>query len=1044
MIKRIFAILILAVAFSGTLLAQDTIPESSEFDMLISKSRKMIRTKPNMALELAAQARQMAELQGDSAMIAMSYKMLGNCYYQTRVYYQAMELQFRAFDIYSNMGLTEDMASCMVDISRIYCAQEVNNLAESYCIKAIEICQQGHYPETMADALTALGRASLFTNLDLAMPNLQQAKRIYDSIPVLDKSMELNFYMARVYSKLGVSDSALNMLDASLEYYATTHDSCNLARTYHALGDVYSNDGDVTKALSYYNTAIAKFTENEMLHDAHVCILKVARLKMDSKDYAQALQLAMKVYQEVQLEEALRGNSEIMLKHRACRIIYLSHNNMGNSELALKYCERFAQTGDSVFLIKSQEQFSEFLVGMESQQKQKEIEMIQVNAEKELLMVEKKVYNRNLALLIIVILLVVAMVVIYYRRFKEKVRNNTSLTLANTRMEQEIKERKIAETELRNSEERYRILFRKTPVGIVQFNDRFIITAINERCNQIFGIKKNLEGKDVYSLVPQKYFEGFNSDQNADETNQSDIKHEIKMDTPSGEVTVSVTLKPYLYNTGTEVEKGGIMIVEDITERLKAEVNTNIFNAASNNIISLMPDAIFLLDSNANYLFARVPHLPVASQNAYIGKNIREMVAPELLLPFLVAFNSVRKTGEPQYAEFQPDDNMPNVYHEAQFTLVEDGRVLVTIRDISRQKIQETKLKTAKNNAESGSKAKSEFILGMTTEIKPPLETILRNCEHVVARVQDVELSKLLKEVLNSALFVNETFTDILKLTEVEAVEKHKYTRMVNPVNVATDVFNIFKSRADEKKLEYTFVCGDNVPSKLMIDEVRLRQILFNIISNGIKYTEKGSVKLELLSQPVSDGAVNITFRITDTGVGLTQEQKESIFSATNGKKGMSLTKKMADVIKANLWVDSQEGKGSVFTFQIPDVMTDVKKKTQVEAAPEQVASSSKTVAQSRKKNTDAMREYISVLKYAVIPEFKSMKNEISFGVLMDFVNRFREQSVHYHIDKGTQIADELLADIKNYDIQNITMNIRKLETYIVTSINELQGDTKQ
>ncbi|MCQ2249482.1 MAG: PAS domain S-box protein [Bacteroidales bacterium] len=1038
------AILILTAGAASAQTGPDdgeyTANSDSLFEQLIENSRSCISNQPFGALEYAAQAKMMAEQANDSLRMAQSYRMLADCYYHTRIYYLAMEMYFKAYEIFSATKQEDMVAECLVGVAKTYYAQEVFELAEEYCMKAIDVCKVYNCDEAMADALATLGQVSIVTNEDVAIPNMKEAKRIYDSLDIVDKSININISLARAYTQLDMADTALNILESILEKYVINGSQSNIARTYLALGDTYYSINDKGKAGIYYKNALKKFYESNLIHDALVCRNRMARMQYRNADYQQALDNALTVLKEAQLEEVQHGTEEIMIKHRACYIIYNIYKNSGNNELALKYCEQFAETGDSIYLLKKQEQFSEFQISMESQQKQKEIEMIQKNTENDMLKLEKKAYTRNTISLIVIVILVIVVVIVYYRRYKEKERNNTTLAFTNQRMEQEIQERKIAENELRNSEEKYRLLFRKTPMGIIQFNDKYIITAINERLSEIMGLKnKKVAGQDVFSIIPQKAMEGYSIQNDTTDENSKMFKKEAKVNTPNGEVYLSLSIKSYLYNSGTDVEKGGIMIVEDITERKKASEHELIYNAASNNIINILPESVYLLDNKGNYIFARIPHLPVSEQNAYIGKNMRQMLRPDVLLPFLVAFNTVRKTGEEQFAEYQEEDTPDcKQTNEARFVATDDDKVLVIVRDISRQKNQENKLKSAKNTAESGSKAKSEFILGMTTEIKQPLENILKNCEQLVASSPDNEQSAKLKEVLNTALFVNETFTDVLKLTEVEAGKKALSTRLVNPVTLASDVFEIFRSRANEKKLSYEFHTEGNIPQQLQLDEVRVRQILFNIISNGIKYTEKGGVKLSISCTEPENGKGSLAFTVADTGVGLSEMQTANLFTG-NGKSGLILAKKMADNLKGSLSVKSEVGKGSEFTFALPIARADheiIKKES-----PASTAHAHTGEKTSRKKNTDSMREYISVLKYAVVPEFNNMKNDMSFASLTEFINKFKEQSQHYHIDKGTEIADELLSNIQNYDISNITMNIRKLETYIHNSIQELQGE---
>ncbi len=1017
----------------------DDLLDDASFQNLIAQSKELCKNQPFSALELAAQAKSKAENAHDSLAMGIAYNTLGECYFQTRVYYMAMESYFKSFEIYTRLNEAAKTAECLVDIAKTYHAQEVFDLGEQYCIKAIKLSQEYQCDEALADALSTLGQISIFTNEEASIGYMMQAKRIFDSLGIGHKSIDINIHLARAYTHIDLPDSALNLLDLNLENYIKEDDNASMARTYMALGDTYFSTGEFAKASTYYNLALKLFQSCKMVHDALVCRNKLARLQYRNKDYSAALENSLIALQDAQMEEVQHGTEEVMIKHRACYFIYNIYKMRGEKDLALQYCERFAETGDSIYTIKKQEQFTEFQISLESQQREKEMEMMEMTHENEMLQIAKKAYTRSVILLIVVIILVIAMVILYYHRYKEKLQNNTTLALNNTRMEQEIQERKIAENELRASEEKYHLLFNKTPMGIVQFNDKFIITAVNEGFGHIMKLKnKNIVGQDLYSVIPQKAFEGYDPSKDTDSDNIAKMfKKEIKVNTPSGEVFISVSIKSYRYHTGTNLENGGIMIVEDITERKIADEHKQIYNTASNDIINILPESVFLLDGKGNYLFARIPNLPVNEQNAYIGKNMREVLRPDILLPYLVAFNTVRKTGEEQYAEYQEeDDPQCQVFNEARFVSCDGDKVLVVVRDISRQKIAENKLKRAKNSAESGSKAKSEFILGMTTEIKSPLEHILRSCEELVANSPDNENSGKLKDVLNTALFVNETFTDVLKLTEVEAGNKLS-EKTINPVSLARDVFEIFRTRAEEKKLQYTFVADSNVPAKVHIEEVRIRQIIFNLLSNAVKYTQHGTVALRLQTEQTAEAGIRIKFAVSDTGTGLSDEQKASLFGNAGAKTGLALARKMADQLGGTISVESQTGKGSVFTFTMP-----IAKSQEMEAEkPSASVDSPRVDKPSRKKSSDSMREYISVLKFAVIPEYKNMKSDMSFDTLTQFVTKFKEQSAHYHIDKGVEIANEILTNIHNYDITNITINIRKLETYIHTSIKELQGE---
>jgi len=1062
-IKKILSLLILSLCLTEISFAQNDNAEESAFtsvqkdslqavfDSLVAQYNKTILSEPYVALEYCAQAQQTALQTQDSFNIALAYRNIGNGYYQTRIYYLAMEMQFKAFDIYSHYGRKEDIAACLLDISKTYYAQQVYDMAEEYCLKVIEICRLNNLPELRAEALLILGRITLVSDEDEAVEDMLLAKHIYDSLGLKEKSIEINIHLANAYTYMDESDSAFKLLKINLDEYKDDANKVNLARTYQAYGTAYESIKETSKATSYYNTAIDIFNECKVSHEALLVRLQLARMQLSIGDYENAVKNASIVLRNAESEELLHGTEEIIIKHNTCNVLYKAYQKLGNQELALKYCERFAQTGDSVYLLKRKEQFSEFQVSMESQRQQKEIEMIQINAEKDHLKLEKEGYTRNIISLVVIILLVIGMAIVLYRRYQEKIRNNTALSQTNTLMEKEIQERKMAEIELKNSEEKYRLLFRKTPIGIIQFNDKFIITTVNERFIQIFGLKnKNLIGQNIGNFLPQRIFKGFNSEDEDtdDEQNESVIKQELDVKTADGEVSVSITLKSYYYNTGLEVEKGGIMIVQDVTERKNAEKNAEGVIVTASSTLAELPDAIFRLDEKADYIYCKIPNVSDSQQKKYIGKNIREMLPADLLLPFLVAFNNVRKSKETQYVDYQANEGKEDedpIFNEARFSLCDDNTVLVTIRDITRLKHAESKQKSARVTAEEGSQAKTEFLISMSTEIKRPLENILRNCEKLAADVSDAEQTIKLKEILSQASFVNETLTDVLKLTEMDSdSNKNQFTTLLNPVTIAKDVFDIFKSRALEKQLDYDFESDPFTPQKLQIDEIRLRQILFNLLSNAVKFTEKGKVKLRVEAHPCMDQQhINLVFIVSDTGVGLSQEKLKDMMAGDNNRSnGLALSKKMADSMKANITVTTTEGEGSNFSLVIPDLVTDIDvaamshNEVDVDSLT-QVPD--KVISTTRKRNSDALREYLNVLKYAVIPEYKILKGKMSFGGLVEFVSRFKEQSQNYKVDQGVEIADDLLRNIKNLDISTITINTRKLETFILNLTKELQ-----
>ena len=1027
--KRTTAAYILAIAFTAltSLVEAQTESPDEQYKSLTEQYNEYINTEPFVALEFAAQAKQIAEQTADSLNIASAYKNIGFGYYKTRVYYLAIEAQFKACEIYAKFNQNDKLALCQIDIARTYYAQEAYDLAEEYCSKAIDICRQYKYPNIQATALTLLGDITIKNDEDDALKNLIAARTLYEDLNAEDKLLEINIKIAQAYAIISEQDSAVEILESCLDQYQQKKDTFGLANTMETYAYVYLTDDNPQKAAEWLKSAYEHYALAGRKHESLVARTRLASLQIDYKMDEQAKINAEAVLHDAELEEINTGISELRIKNKACDILRTFYKRHGQYEKALFYSDRYAQTSDSIFEQKKKEQFSEFQVSLESQKQQKEIEAIQYQAERDKFNLERKQNNRNIIFLVVVILLVIVVVAIYYFRYKEKNNHNKQLSDSNQRMQIEIQERKLAEAELRNSEEKYRLLFRKTPIGIIQFNDNFKITTANERIAQIFNLKnKNLAGQDITSVVPREVLHGFDISSEASSQNDKISKQEYEINTDNGKVYASITLKPYHYNTGREVEKGGIMIVEDITNRKIAEENASLLSQKQTSILNILPETIFSIDQNGTFTYAKIPGDSDAEKQ-YVGRNMRDKFDADILLQFLVAYNEAQKSEDPQYVEYQKEGK----YYEARFVQSSNNTVLLTIRDIPAIRntgvINEGEINTA-------SKAKSELLLNMTQNTKQPIENIIMSAEALSANIAQPAAAKA-TGILKDAVSVHETLTEIWNLARIET-GKNLYTRIADPRRIADDIYNIFKQNAEEKNLKYTLEVAPDIPKMLIADGVKLRQILFNLVSNAIKFTDNGSVKLNIECRNTTESHTTLVLTVTDTGVGISKQKADTMFVAGenfNRSSGTELTARLVENLKGTITVDSTPGQGSTFTVTLKDLSI---YNTDSDEAKDIID----IAATSSKKQKDAsQREFADLLKEQIIPSYRQLKKNISFEGLLQFAESFKETAQQHQMDKAAAMASGIIHSIKNFDINSITFGLRKVENYII-ELTKQQG----
>ncbi len=249
------------------------------------------------------------------------------------------------------------------------------------------------------------------------------------------------------------------------------------------------------------------------------------------------------------------------------------------------------------------------------------------------------------------------------------------------------------------------------------------------------------------------------------------------------------------------------------------------------------------------------------------------------------------------------------------------------INDVTPQKSYESQLIKSKEAAEFGKKAKESFLANMSHELRTPingiigLTALLRKTE-----VTDQQNSMLdLLEVSSQSLLG--VINDVLDISKIDA-GKFSIIRSPNKlVDLVQAVYRLLKFKADEEHIEFFLDIDPNIPEYLMIDSLRLKQVLMNLLSNAIKLPKRGHVKLKIAVLDKKSDKVQLQFTAEDTGIGIPKhrlndifesfEQADAAITAKYGGTGLGLAivKKLVQLKGGQLSVDSRPGNGSVFTF---------------------------------------------------------------------------------------------------------------------------------
>ena len=399
------------------------------------------------------------------------------------------------------------------------------------------------------------------------------------------------------------------------------------------------------------------------------------------------------------------------------------------------------------------------------------------------------------------------------------------------------------------------------------------------------------------------------------------------------------------------------------------------------------------------------------------------------------------------------DQENKTLYYEGIIEDITKRKMAEEVAEKSKKRLQKinaelrkrnVEIRKAKNQAENANRAKSLFIANISHEIRTPLNSIIGFTDLLLPMAKSTKEKTFLQSIKNSSNSLLSLINDILDLSKIQADKLELFIEPVSVETILDEIRGIFFPQVDKKGIRFIVSVSPSLKGLFLLDRVRFKQILFNLIGNAIKFTDKGHVKVTVTGEKSNEGKnlYDFNIMIEDTGSGIPEDEQEIIFEAFKQSSesvsqqregtglGLNITKRLVEAMNGDIALESKTGKGTKFTIRLHQI----EKVSQTSASktnkPENLSRKNKNASGKSPEAENIGPEIRKAFADAFRPAWEQMNTA---RVIDDMITFGKDMIVFAEKRKITvirQTGEKLVEAAGHFEIDTIELLLKKIETF--------------